>query len=216
MSELSSHIEKLRVDYSLKRFDEADVNADPFLQFEQWLHEAIQAEVNEPNAMVLSTIKPDLSPSSRAVLLKGFSRNGLIFYTNYESNKAKQISHNNRVALNFLWLELQRQVRVEGIVTTLNDEENDRYFVSRPTGSQIGAHASPQSAVVQNREELERRFSEFEALFSQKAIVRPRHWGGFVVIPHLFEFWQGRENRLHDRFQYQQIKDGWQIDRLAP
>ncbi|MFN4972457.1 MAG: pyridoxamine 5'-phosphate oxidase [Bacteroidota bacterium] len=216
MSELSSHIEKLRVDYSLKRFDEADVNADPFLQFEQWLHEAIQAEVNEPNAMVLSTIKPDLSPSSRAVLLKGFSRNGLIFYTNYESNKAKQISHNNRVALNFLWLELQRQVRVEGIVTTLNDEENDRYFVSRPTGSQIGAHASPQSTVVQNREELERRFSEFEALFSQKAIVRPRHWGGFVVIPHLFEFWQGRENRLHDRFQYQQIKDGWQIDRLAP
>lgn len=173
MSELSSHIEKLRVDYSLKRFDEADVNADPFLQFEQWLHEAIQAEVNEPNAMVLSTIKPDLSPSSRAVLLKGFSRNGLIFYTNYESNKAKQISHNNRVALNFLWLELQRQVRVEGIVTTLNDEENDRYFVSRPTGSQIGAHASPQSTVVQNREELERRFSEFEALFSQKAIVRP-------------------------------------------
>ncbi|MFN9518359.1 MAG: pyridoxal 5'-phosphate synthase, partial [Bacteroidota bacterium] len=115
MSELSSHIEKLRVDYSLKRFDEADVNADPFLQFEQWLHEAIQAEVNEPNAMVLSTIKPDLSPSSRAVLLKGFSRNGLIFYTNYESNKAKQISHNNRVALNFLWLELQRQIRVEGI-----------------------------------------------------------------------------------------------------
>ena len=216
MSELSSHIEKLRVDYSLKRFDEADVNADPFLQFEQWLHEAIQAEVNEPNAMVLSTIKPDLSPSSGAVLLKGFSRNGLIFYTNYESNKAKQISHNNRVALNFLWLELQRQVRVEGIVTTLNDEENDRYFVSRPTGSQIGAHASPQSTVVQNREELERRFSEFEALFSQKAIVRPRHWGGFVVIPHLFEFWQGRENRLHDRFQYQQIKDGWQIDRLAP
>lgn len=216
MSELSSHIEKLRVDYSLKRFDEADVLADPFVQFEQWLHEAIQAQVNEPNAMVLSTIKLDLSPSSRAVLLKGFSRNGLIFYTNYESNKAKQISHNNRVALNFLWLELQRQVRVEGIVTTLNDEENDRYFISRPIGSQIGAHASPQSAVVQGREELERRFREFESLFNQKPIVRPRHWGGFVVIPHLFEFWQGRENRLHDRFQYQQIKDGWQIDRLAP
>jgi pyridoxamine 5'-phosphate oxidase len=216
MSEISRHIENLRVEYSLKRFDESDVNSDPFQQFETWLHEAINAKVNEPNAMVLSTVKPDLSPASRVVLLKGFSRNGLIFYTNYESSKAKQISHNNRVALNFVWLELQRQVRVEGIVTTLDDEENDRYFMSRPLGSQIGAHASPQSAVVANRDELERRYREFEELFTRTPIVRPRHWGGFNVIPHLFEFWQGRENRLHDRFLYQQIKDGWQIDRLAP
>ena len=149
----NTDLSALRVNYTLKSFSEQDVLPDPFKQFEIWLDEAIQSVVNEPNAMVLATVKEDFSPSARVVLLKGFSHDGFIFYTNYESNKSEQMSKNNQVALVFCWLELQRQVRIEGTVSRISEEESDRYFHTRPLSSQIGAHASPQSQLGERREE---------------------------------------------------------------
>lgn len=212
----NTELSALRVNYTLKRFSEKDVIPNPFKQFENWLDEAIQSSVNEPNAMVLATVKEDFSPSARVVLLKGFNQEGFVFYTNYESNKSIQMGRNNQVALVFCWLELQRQVRIEGTVSRVSDEESDLYFHSRPLSSQIGAHASPQSKPVESRAELERKYKEFEELFSKQPIIRPKHWGGFIVKPHTFEFWQGRESRMHDRFLYSQVDLNWDIKRLAP
>jgi pyridoxamine-phosphate oxidase len=212
----NTDLSALRVNYTLKSFSEQDVLPDPFKQFENWLDEAIQSAVNEPNAMVLATVKEDLSPSARVVLLKGFSHDGFVFYTNYESNKSEQISKNNQVALVFCWLELQRQVRIEGTVSRISEDESDQYFHSRPLSSQIGAHASPQSQLVESREELERKYREFEELFMKQPIIRPKNWGGFIVKPKSFEFWQGRESRMHDRFLYNESNLNWQINRLAP
>jgi pyridoxamine 5'-phosphate oxidase len=212
----NTDLSALRVNYTLKSFSEQDVLPDPFKQFENWLDEAIQSAVNEPNAMVLATVKEDLSPSARVVLLKGFSHEGFVFYTNYESNKSEQISKNNQVALVFCWLELQRQVRIEGTVSRISEDESDQYFHTRPLSSQIGAHASPQSQLVESREELERKYREFEELFMKQPIIRPKNWGGFIVKPKSFEFWQGRESRMHDRFLYNEINLNWQINRLAP
>jgi pyridoxamine 5'-phosphate oxidase len=212
----NTDLSALRVNYTLKSFSEQDVLPDPFKQFENWLDEAIQSDVNEPNAMVLATVKEDLSPSARVVLLKGFSHDGFVFYTNYESNKSEQISKNNQVALVFCWLELQRQVRIEGTVSRISEDESDQYFHSRPLSSQIGAHASPQSQLVESREELERKYREFEELFMKQPIIRPKNWGGFIVKPKSFEFWQGRESRMHDRFLYNESNLNWQINRLAP
>lgn len=212
----NTDLSALRVNYTLKSFSEQDVLPDPFKQFENWLDEAIQSAVNEPNAMVLATVKEDLSPSARVVLLKGFSHEGFVFYTNYESNKSEQISKNNQVALVFCWLELQRQVRIEGTVSRISEDESDQYFHTRPLSSQIGAHASPQSQLVESREELERKYREFEELFMKQPIIRPKNWGGFIVKPISFEFWQGRESRMHDRFLYNEINLNWQINRLAP
>lgn len=214
---IPSHtIANLRVDYALQSFDDKDVKVDPFEQFDQWMEEAIRAEVNEPNAMTLATVKADGSPSARIVLLKGFDDRGFTFFTNYQSNKGQEMTANNRVALVFCWLELQRQVRVEGIVSKISPEESDRYFHSRPYGSQIGAHASPQSAVVGSREELESHYAHFEKLFSKEPIMRPEHWGGFIVNPVKIEFWQGRTSRLHDRFLFTKEDNNWQFQRLAP
>jgi len=212
----NTDLSALRVNYTLKSFSEQDVLPDPFKQFENWLDEAIQSAVNEPNAMVLATVKEDLSPSARVVLLKGFSHEGFVFYTNYESNKSEQISKNNQVALVFCWLELQRQVRIEGTVSRISEDESDQYFHTRPLSSQIGAHASPQSQLVESREELERKYREFEELFMKQPIIRPKNWGGFIVKPKSFEFWQGRESRMHDRFLYNESNLNWQINRLAP
>lgn len=212
----SNTIANLRVDYSLQSFDEKDIKNHPFDQFGQWMEEAINAQVNEPNAMTLATVKADGSPSARVVLLKGFDERGFTFFTNYQSNKGQEMIGNNKVALVFCWLELQRQVRIEGTVSKISAEESDIYFHSRPYGSQIGAHASPQSKTLQSREELEREYAHFEELFSKEPIMRPEHWGGFIVNPSKIEFWQGRSSRLHDRFVFFKQSDLWQFNRLAP
>lgn len=212
----SNQIANLRVDYSLKSFDEKDLKSDPFEQFAIWMEEAINAEVNEPNAMTLATVKPDGTPSARIVLLKGFDERGFTFFTNYQSAKGQELSKNGNVALVFCWLELQRQVRIEGVATKISPAESDTYFHSRPLGSQIGAHASPQSTLISGREELEKSYSHFKELFSKEPIMRPEHWGGFMVNPHKIEFWQGRSSRLHDRFCFSLCKKNWEAVRLAP
>jgi len=206
----------LRKDYLLKEFDESHLQADPFNQFKLWFKEAIEVQVNEPNAMMLATSSTNGQPHARIVLLKGFDHEGAVFFTNYQSDKGQQIKENNKVALTFFWPELERQIRIEGIAKEIHPEKSDEYFYSRPVGSQIGAHASPQSKVIVNRKFLEDRVKEFEELFSQQPLLRPEHWGGYVVKPLLFEFWQGRSSRLHDRFLFTHISQGWQVERLAP
>jgi pyridoxamine 5'-phosphate oxidase len=209
-------IADLRVDYSLKQFDVADLNADPLLQFETWFQEAIAANVNEPNAMTLATIKEDGSPAARIVLLKGLQPEGFTFFTNYDSHKGIEMQGNTAVALVFCWLELQRQVRIEGSVTRLSAQESDSYFAVRPRKSQIGAHASKQSTILKNRAELEENFTKCEAAFLNTTVPRPENWGGYIVKPNLIEFWQGRQSRLHDRFMYIKTENNWSISRLAP
>jgi pyridoxamine 5'-phosphate oxidase len=203
----------LRVDYSLKTFDETVVLDDPLKQFAVWFEEALSAGIAEPNAMTLATIKQDLTPSARIVLLKGFTNNGFSFFTNYESEKGLHLAHHPHAALVFNWLELQRQIRVEGTVEKLSEEENDAYFYSRPLGSQIGAAASPQSRVIENRTMLE---DAYLTLQHQGKVDRPLNWGGYLIKPTLIEFWQGRNNRLHDRFVFIKDKNSWQRNRLAP
>lgn len=203
----------LRVDYSLKTFDETVVLNDPYKQFSVWFEEALHAKIAEPNAMTLATIKQDMTPSARIVLLKGIHEKGFSFFTNYESEKGIQLAIHPNAALVFNWLDLQRQVRIEGSVEKLSDEENDAYFYSRPLGSQIGAAASPQSKVIANRMVLEDAFLSFQ---NQSEIKRPVNWGGYLVKPRLIEFWQGRNNRLHDRFAFIKDKNTWLRNRLAP
>jgi pyridoxamine 5'-phosphate oxidase len=171
--------------------------------------------VNEPNAMTLATVKPDGSPSARIVLLKGLEDNCFVFFTNYSSNKGQQISVNNKVALVFFWPELERQIRIEGVAEKLEEFKSDEYFKSRPMSSQIGAHASPQSQEIENRQYLEDLVLKMEELFSEQPIIRPNFWGGFKVTAHSFEFWQGR-SRLHDRFIFRKSNNEWLAKRLAP
>ncbi len=211
-----NQIADLRVDYALKQFDIGDLNTNPFAQFETWFGEALKAQVNEPNAMTLATIKDDGTPSARIVLLKGLQEDGFTFFTNYDSHKGIEMAGNNHVALVFCWLELQRQIRIEGTVTRLPAVESDAYFASRPRGSQIGAHASSQSMVLQNRAELENSYHQCEQDFLDKPVPRPENWGGYIVKPTLIEFWQGRQSRLHDRFRYIKAENHWKISRLAP
>ncbi|MBX7204647.1 MAG: pyridoxamine 5'-phosphate oxidase [Bacteroidia bacterium] len=212
----NEHIAALRKEYLLKEFDESHLVADPYNQFKLWFKEAIESEVNEPNAMMLATASANGQPHARIVLLKGFDHEGPVFFTNYQSDKGEQIKENNKVALTFFWPELERQVRIEGTAALIHPEQSDEYFYSRPIGSQIGAHVSPQSKVIVNRMFLEDRVREFEKIFSEQPLLRPEHWGGYVVKPHLFEFWQGRSSRLHDRFLFTRKGKGWQIERLAP
>lgn len=217
MNELSAEkIAAMRVDYSLKVFDETHVLANPIEQFKTWFTEAVNANVNEPNAMTLATVKPNYTPSARIVLLKGFNDTGFSFFTNYDSHKGEQLSLNNNVALVFCWLELQRQVRIEGTVSKLSDKENDEYFYSRPIGSQIGAIASPQSKVIAGRHILEQNYSLVESELHLKEPERPANWGGYIVKPSLIEFWQGRSSRLHDRFEFIKTGNSWTKNRLAP
>lgn len=212
----NEEIAMLRVDYTLKKFDETDVLPDPLEQFKVWFNEAVTAQVNEPNAMTLASVKPDGSPSARIVLLKGFDKEGFTFFTNYKSHKGEQLIHNPRVALVFCWLELQRQVRIEGTVYKLSDSENDAYFYSRPVGSQIGAVVSPQSQVISGRDVLERDYEIVEQGVGTAPIKRPEHWGGYIVKPAMVEFWQGRSSRLHDRFEFIRNEQAWIRNRLAP
>ena len=216
MESSNINIAAIRKDYTLKSFSESDLLKNPFEQFRVWFTEAIHAEVNEPNAMTLATVKPDGSPSARIVLLKGLEDDCFVFFTNYSSNKGQQIGVNNKVALVFFWPELERQVRIEGIAEKLEEYKSDDYFKSRPMSSQIGAHASPQSLEIENRQYLEDLVVKMEELFSEQPIVRPNFWGGFKVIAHSFEFWQGRSSRLHDRFIFRKSNNEWLTKRLAP
>ncbi|MES2381153.1 MAG: pyridoxamine 5'-phosphate oxidase [Bacteroidota bacterium] len=211
------NVADIRVDYTLKSFDESDLEKNPFGQFKLWFDEALKAEVMEPNAMTLATIGENDFPAARIVLLKGIEENGLVFFTNFESNKGAQLAKHNKAALVFFWPELQRQVRIVGHVAKIQDEQSDLYFNSRPLGSRIGAHASPQSKVIANRKLLEESVKKMEALFAKEPLLRPSNWGGYIVTPISFEFWQGRNSRLHDRFLFELISsNNWKVSRLAP
>lgn len=213
---MEQHIADLRKEYIKNILKKEDLNSDPLRQFAIWFEEAQKAEVSEPNAMNLCTVSTSGKPSSRIVLLKGIEEHAMIFFTNYSSVKGKDMLQNPYVALNFFWPELERQVRIEGTVTKTSAEESDLYFNSRPIGSQLGAWASPQSAIVKSREEMEANLLEFERKFKDRVIPRPAHWGGYKVSPEKMEFWQGRASRLHDRFLYSLEGSHWKIDRLAP
>ncbi len=210
------NIADIRKDYKQLSLDESDVVKDPIQQFSKWWDEAMNSEIDEVNAMTLATADAAGKPSARIVLLKGFDENGFVFFTNYNSHKAEDIAANPFVSLVFFWKELERQVRVEGIISKVPSEDSDTYFNSRPVGSRIGAWASPQSKVIVSREIIEEKVQELEKSFENKAIERPPHWGGYVVSPQLIEFWQGRPSRLHDRIQYTKAENAWKIERLAP
>lgn len=212
------NIENLRQDYRLASLDVTDVDANPFLQFQKWFQEALDAQLPEPNAMTLATATPDGKPTLRVVLLKGFDENGFVFYTNYESRKGRELQANPYAALNFLWLELERQVRIEGKVTRVSATESTEYFQSRPKSSQIGAWASPQSSIIRDRKVLEEKVQELKTTYEKaETLPRPENWGGFVIKPTLIEFWQGRTSRLHDRICYTlQADESWKMERLAP
>jgi len=212
MSDLTS----IRRNYALKQLDENEVDKNPFAQFEKWFDEALNAKIIDPNAMILSTSTTEGKPSSRVVLLKQLDSNGFSFFTNYQSHKGIQLELNPYAALVFFWPELERQIRIEGIVSKVSKKDSDDYFNSRPEGSKIGAWSSPQSKTIPNRKYLEKLKVDFEKQFSSKTISRPPHWGGFRLDPNLFEFWQGRPDRLHDRIQYSIVNNEWIIERLAP
>jgi pyridoxamine 5'-phosphate oxidase len=209
------NIADLRKDYTRRGLHEEEIDPNPFAQFKHWFDEALQAQLPEPNAMTLATATPDGRPSARIVLLKGFDERGFVFYTNYESRKAQELLANPYAALIFYWNELERQVRIEGRVVQVEAQESDEYFNSRPRGSRLGAWTSPQSQVIAGREVLDQRLQHFETQFSED-VPRPPHWGGFRVEPAVFEFWQGRPSRLHDRLRYRRDGDAWVIERLAP
>lgn len=207
---------RMRAEYAREGLDEATAGDDPLTLLGRWLNEAIDAGVYEPNAMALATATPDGRPSVRIVLLKGLDERGLTFFTGYESRKGAEIDANPRAAAVMLWHALQRQVRVEGAVTRIDEAESDAYFGSRPRGAQIGAVASPQSRVIAGREVLDERVAEVEQVFDGHDVLRPPIWGGYRVALESVEFWQGRPDRLHDRLQYVREGDGWRRDRLAP
>ena len=212
-----SSIADIRKDYKLQSLSENDIAPDPFSQFDKWWEEAVISQIDEVNAMTLATASSDGLPAARIVLLKGKDKRGFSFFTNYQSFKGMQLEENPRACLVFFWKELERQVRITGIVQKVSSDESDEYFNSRPDGSKIGAWTSPQSQVIPGRRWLEEYEEKFQAQFNGKAIQRPAHWGGYRVQPITVEFWQGRPNRLHDRLQYALQDDGrWIIDRLAP
>lgn len=206
----------IRKQYEFAALNENDVRSNPHLQFKLWLNEAIENGEPEPTAMVLSTVDSNLQPHSRVVLLKELTDEGLVFYTNYLGNKSIQIEQNSKVALLFLWKSLERQVRINGKAEKISEEASVTYFKSRPADSQLGAWASPQSQVIPNHEILEQRFENYKNQFGDD-VPKPPHWGGFLIRPESFEFWQGRPNRLHDRLFYSQNdQTEWRMVRLAP
>ena len=209
-------IQDIRKSYTVGELREEDLNADPITQFGAWLQAAIDADVPEPTAMTLATVGENGQPSARVVLLKGVDAQGFRFYSSYESRKGRELEQNPKAALVFYWHALERQVRVEGSVQKLSREESERYFKSRPHGSQLGAWASQQSEVIEEREGLEARLEELENLYKEGEAPLPDFWGGYLVMPSVLEFWQGRPNRLHDRFCYTRREDAWEMVRLSP
>ncbi len=209
-------IADLRKSYERAELDESASHADPLQQFDQWLQQAIQGEVPEPNAMTLATVGSDLRPSTRVVLVKGYDARGIVWYTNYESRKGRELAGNPFAALQFHWVELERVVRIEGVVERVSAEESDAYFHSRPLDSRIGAWASPQSEVIPGRTVLVTNAAKYAAQFLLQP-QRPPHWGGYRLKPDNWQFWQGRKSRLHDRLRYSlQADGGWLRERLAP
>lgn len=210
-------LKALRREYSLHQLDESQVDSNPILMFSRWMEEAVKAQVPEPNAMTLATVDAFGQPTTRVVLLKELRELGFVFYTNFESRKGVELAANPRAALHFLWLELERQVRIEGVAHRLKDDESLAYFQSRPKESQIGAWASAQSQPIPSRVILEKRMRELAEKYAEVDVLPlPPFWGGYVLRPTLLEFWQGRESRLHDRVQYRLVDEQWEIGRLQP
>lgn len=209
-------LRELRKEYSLPGLAEKDLARDPFRQFEKWFEEAEAAKLAEPNAMTLCTASRDGRPSGRTVLLKGLDGRGFVFFSNYESRKGRELEANPRATLVFPWIAIERQVIVEGIVSRVAREETEAYFHSRPRASQLAAWVSPQSSIISGRAVLEESMKVLERKYAGQEIPGPPHWGGWRLVPELVEFWQGRRSRLHDRLRYRRVKDGWEIERLAP
>ena len=212
----NTDISALRREYSLKVLDENKVHLDPFKQFSIWMNEAIKSNIIDPSAMILATSSAEAVPSIRTVLLKGADHEGFIFYTNYLSRKAKELTENPSASILFLWLELERQIRISGKVRKVSKEQSEEYFHSRPYESQLGAIASEQSQIIPGREYLEKRFVVLKEKYNGDEIPLPKFWGGYKLFPESFEFWQGRESRLHDRICYLKKGKAWKIVRLAP
>ncbi|MGE6219392.1 pyridoxamine 5'-phosphate oxidase [Nubsella zeaxanthinifaciens] len=209
-------IQNLRQEYKSAELNEQDVIKNPIAQFEKWFTDAMSAQLYEPNVMTLATADKSGRPNARIVLLKGVDEEGFSFYTNYLSQKGKEIKKNPYACLVFFWAELERQVRIEGRIEKLDKETSEQYFHSRPTGSQIGAIASPQSQVIESRNNLELKVKELTQQYEGKPIPKPAHWGGYIVKPTSIEFWQGRPSRLHDRIKFTLVNGSWKIERLAP
>lgn len=213
---MNDAIADIRKDYKMKSLLEADVKSNPTEQFSDWWNEAVSSQIEEVNAMTLATATTDGIPSARIVLLKGFSEEGFKFYTNYDSHKGAELAQNSRAALVFFWKELERQVRVEGAVEKVSEEDSEAYFKTRPEASKIGAWASPQSATIDGRNIIEENMLKYKEKFGEENIPKPPHWGGYIVKPVKIEFWQGRRSRLHDRIQYTLQSANWKIERIAP
>lgn len=209
-------IQSLRRDYKLRTLSKTEVKTEPLEQFSIWFEEALNSQVPEPNAMILATVSEDCKPSVRTLLLKGFDQRGFIFYTNYKSRKGIELEKNPNASLLFFWPELERQIRIEGTVNKISREESEKYFVTRPYKSRIGAWASNQSEVIPNRLTIVKKFLYYLVKFHSKEIPLPEFWGGYVLNPISYEFWQGRTNRLHDRIRYRKENEQWIIERLSP
>lgn len=216
MEDLRNYLNGIRRDFSNKPLKEDSVNKNPFFQFSNWFEEAVNAQILDPYAMLISTVDANGQPHSRVVYLRNISEEGMIFYTNYNSQKAENIINSNKIALNFFWVELERQIRIEGLVSKVSNELSDKYFAARPRESQIGAWASNQSETIGSREELEKQVEFYNEKFKNMEVPRPPYWGGYIVDPVKFEFWQGRPNRLHDRLIYSKTEIDWKISRVAP
>lgn len=211
---MNNSMQQFRKEYRRMNLTDSESQPDPFVQFDLWFKEAVDSEIAEPNAMALATVGPDGMPSARMVLLKNVEKEGFAFFTNYDSRKGSHLAQNNKAALLFYWIPLERQVRIEGWISRTDPAYSDKYFESRPRESKAGAIISHQSTVLQSREVLEREFNNL--IEADTELKRPDYWGGYLLKPVLFEFWQGREHRLHDRIQYRMVDASWIKTRLAP
>ena len=213
---MTKSYQEIRSEYLHGKLDENSVSGDPFVQFKNWMNEAIESKVPHPTSVILATAGKDQQPSARVVLLKDVNEKGFVFFTNYNSRKGQQLTDNPKAGLTFFWMELERQVRIEGTVEKVCAEVSDEYFHSRPFESRLSAAVSQQSAVAKSRRELESKKEKLRLQHPDEKVPRPENWGGYVLVPHHFEFWQGRESRLHDRIVFNNKGDNWEIRRLAP